>query len=1075
MLRTPWLPVGGEMPRITVGELDALDAPPVTVADLDALDPPTPQGTTWRERLFKSGEETLADPSATMPERVLAGATVGGRSALNALWQSLTTPGELGAKIGEVFAAPFAYTSEAVKGGLEQAGVSRQALERTEKDIIGATPGLVALHGRPRPPRSTTTSVEPPVGSVLREGMAEARAKRVPQSAGPPESLRVAAPVETQAAEPSILTSVPVAELLPSPPEVVQKAVGKRAKPPSTVTIGTIGGAIQDALGYLPESIRTLPQRWEAGVDRVVAAIGDKIPESIKESRVVKSFRTARGLGDKWVDVMHDRGARYANLVERAIELGGDLQVGLSPAEKMRLDQVLRGGITTNPAIERIVKPTRDLINDLQAKLTKYGYLTPEQVEQFSERFRSHPNYLRRLYESKLLEPKEPIIYSGPQSSLSSPALMQRGNITTVKLPMKDGRVIEGKERLKFLQKKYLDKGYRLLKVEGQEATLFQDIPEGVRKQMGEIRDQPGFVAAKTIAEQARLVSLHEMFDAISKNPEWARKLETEAGPLRQQQLAMLESGDWVLLEGKKKFGPLDGHMVTKDVALELSHADRLRSDLQKIYDRVIGMWKFGRVLLSPAAIGRNTMSSAMLADFGGLHPYMIDEWVKGAKDLRAQGGYYTEAKEVGLFRSGFSQNEINHLADVVVRSPEQNAALRVLDGIHDIAVKAGEKTGIKPSKIYGAVENFYRYNLYRYGREALGLDPKEARRYALKYAIDYEVVSPATRMARSLPIVGAPFMTFASKAIPLTLETAVKHPLRVSKYVALIQGGNMLAQNVLQQQPEDVAQQRKLGELNPIRFMQLPFQDEYGRNAYLDFGYIFPYGDLLELTDALAGGEGRRANVGFLPFFSNPAATLGEVAFNKSLYSGRDIVGPADTSRQAWQKRVDYLAQSWLPSWTPPIPGFTTKGGYAWEDIRKSLKGEPDYFGRKRDLPSAVAANVAGLRAKYVSTPEVAQHRLREYNEKQEQLTKEAMRAAGKYADDPEMKKQELDRITGRMKEVAGFTKELFAKPTPTGAGRPGTQTEVRSALTQSKGNRTLFEQILREHGINPNLEVVD
>lgn len=782
------------------------------------------------------------------------------------------------------------------------------------------------------------------------------------------------------------------------------KPAGAAVPPPRgepTVTLGSLGGTLQEVAHFLPESLRRLPEQYRTVVDKGIQRLTERMPKVLRE---------ARGLGEEFVDLIHDRNAALATSVERAVELGGTLQAGLTRGEQLRLDQVLRGGITTNPRVRGLVEPARTLIDQLEAKLVKAGYLTPEAVREFTDRFTSNPQYLRRLYTAKLLDPPKPVITverTGP--SVKSPTFLPRGETLEVTLPLSGGEPLTGRAREEFLRP-YLRQGYRLRRVDAGKAVLFQDIPEGVRRQLGEVRDQPGFVAAHTIAEQARVVANHEFLDAIRQNPEWAKPALTEAE---------LASGEWTRLPGDKtKWGPLADHFVTKDVAKEVAESIRLRQDWEKVLDRLVGMWKYSKVVLNPAAIGRNTMSSAILADFGGLHPYRLDAYAAGARDLANRGGYVAEAKAQGLFRTNFAWNELGQLSEGILRSTEGNGILRVLDGIRDLTEAARARTGISPAKLYGAVENFYRYNLFRFGREELGLSPKDARRYALKYAIDYQVVSPAVGFLRRVPVLGTPFVTFASKAIPLTLETLARHPLRVLKYPALVYGVQKLAEAQIGQKPEETEAQRKLGEMSAARYALLPVRDKDGRAQYLDLGYILPFGDLLELADALQG-EGRRANISFLPIVTNPAFAIAEVLLNRSSFTGKDLAGPADTGVEAFRKKVEHLANAWGPSLLPPLPG-TQKGGYGYEDVRRAFAGETDWLGRTRSVQSALLANLVGLRARGVTTEELANFKLRQVYAQLDALEKDAVRVASTLREQPAQRQLELRPILARMREVA-------------------------------------------------------
>ena len=855
-------------------------------------------------------------------------------------------------------------------------------------------------------------------------------------------------------------------------------------KEPTGTTLGSLGGVFQEAAGFLPESVRNLPAAYRAKVQKGIDYITAKMPKVLKE---------ARGLGQGYVDILHDRGATLANYMERGIELSGKIHHGLTETERSRVDQVIRGGITTNPVIEKLVAPLRALIDELQAKLIKYGYFTPEDVQMFRERFTSHPEYLRRLYSSKLVAPDQPILAgetTGPVArGVKSEALMMRGDIQHIKLPLMGGEPLVGKDRADFLQP-WLKKGYRLMGTEGDTATLFRDIPEVLRKAMGEIRGQPGFVAARTIAEQARIVANHEFLDAVRSNPEFTRRgpgnleptLRYEAPTISDTELA---SGEWVQLRGdKKKWGPIADHYVRRDVALELESSVRLRADWEKVIGRLVGMWKYGKVIVNPAAMGRNVISSAILADFGGLHPWMVDEWAKGAADFAKQSGLWNEAKQMGLFRSNFASNEIAGLAEGLARSNSSNAILRVLDGMHEIVEATGRKTGIRPAALYGTIENFYRYNLYRYGREGLGLTPVEARRYAVKYAIDYEVVSPAVAALRGtgggwaaplFALGGSPFITFSAKAIPLTLETAALHPLRVGKYLALIYGVSKLAGAQIGQREEETAAQREIGSLNPLRYALLPFRDKDGRAQYYDLGYTLPFGDLIEALDAAVGGQGRRANVAFLPVVGHPTFAVAEAILNKSGFTGKELSEPSDTAMQSVMKRVNHIYSSWMPSLAPPALGLE-KGGYAYEDLRRAFSSPPetDFLGRTRSPAAAILANVAGLRARGVTTSELANFKARQYDEMFKALDKDLIMVATRYRNNPEEATRRIAELKQRYMEIAKEAKELFGL-IPKGESPPGQspvspQSSIPKPIHQALPYTRLTdptERVMRKYGL--------
>ena len=283
-------------------------------------------------------------------------------------------------------------------------------------------------------------------------------------------------------------------------------------------------------------------------------------------------------------------------------------------------------------------------------------------------------------------------------------------------------------------------------------------------------------------------------------------------------------------------------------------------------------------------------------------------------------------------------------------------------------------------------------------------------------------------------------------KAIPLTLETLALHPLRVLKYPAIIYGMSKVAERAIGQSPEETAAQRKLGELNPIRYTLLGWRDKDRRLQYFDGGYTLPFGDLIEAWDMITSGPGRRANIAFLPMVGHPAFTLAEIALNRAGFTGKDIVSPSDTRLEAIRKRAEHLLQSWAPSLTPPVAGLE-KGGFAYEDLRRAWTGETDFLGRTRSPGAAVLANLVGLRAKGVTTAELANFKAQQYEKMFDALDAEALQIATRFQRDPDEANRRLAIVMQRMQEVALEAKALFSV-IPKDYSRPRPPAPVRRAI---------------------------
>jgi hypothetical protein len=161
--------------------------------------PAGPSGSTWRDRLFKTGAETLADPNATGIERFLGGVTEGMRGAARAAGSSPEIP----TKIAEYATLPFSVPFAGITRGLEEGGViSPRTTEQLEKSLIGATPAFMALR--------------PKSGERLRSA-------EIPESIRPVEPVPPPRPAVAREA-PAPLSEPPA----PSIPEPILRAIQPR-------------------------------------------------------------------------------------------------------------------------------------------------------------------------------------------------------------------------------------------------------------------------------------------------------------------------------------------------------------------------------------------------------------------------------------------------------------------------------------------------------------------------------------------------------------------------------------------------------------------------------------------------------------------------------------------------------------------------------------------------------------------------------------------------------------------------------------------------------------------------------
>src|SRR3990167_2638337 len=597
-----------------------------------------------------------------------------------------------------------------------------------------------------------------------------------------------------------------------------------------------------------------------------------------------------------------------------------------------------------------------------------------------------------------------------------------------------------GLERAEAL-KPLLDAGFTVEGREGNKMKLFRDSPEEVRtaplgepvikggkeigKGRGELRAEPGYVAAKGIAQLSQEVATRQFFRTVADNPEWTSKAE--------------RPGFTRMLADEKKLGDLADKFVRSDIASEINEAIRIKGDMEKISERLTSLWKIGKVF-NPATIARNIMTSVEVMKWGGLsyaRPSGIRSYERTIMGLAGKDPEVTawldKAKKGGMYRSTWNQGEISALADGFIVSKETNPLLRILDGVQSIVNKS------KAPQIYGSVDNFLKSAMYVH-LKSQGLSDQLALRGAKKWGIDYGDISPFVRTMRKAPL-GSPFITWSSKVIPLAIETMIKHPVRFWSLPALLWGVHSLSKSQFDQQ--EIESIQNLGNLKPLRHVLLPGKSEEGRNRFLDLGYNLPFGDVLEAYDHVSGGKG--GNVSFAPL-GGWAQPFMELGFNHNLFTGKPIWLETDTYKERYAKISDHMLKGLLPAWAPPVPGTGFRGGYTTEAFRKAINPEwqgfepmlglpplespiskTDFLGRQRGMMATVASKVLGINITEVSLKDLQLLGLIEFQQKANELSRQMTRFSLMEISDKQ-KQAQLEKLNEKYEVLNREIKEKFS-----------------------------------------------
>lgn len=396
-------------------------------------------------------------------------------------------------------------------------------------------------------------------------------------------------------------------------------------------------------------------------------------------------------------------------------------------------------------------------------------------------------------------------------------------------------------------------------------------------------------------------------------------------------------------LEGKG-YGPLNGMHVPREVGQEIDKILGEVSTSPTAWRRIVSYWKMGKTILNPASHARNFMSNAtMLNAFGGIGLHEIPIYMaRAAKEMKSNGNYYQSAKKTtNIFDDTFFKTELGrHLAPTSTKS---NKLQRILGGAVD---KAGD--------LYQDNEKLGKLTAYMYGMEKLKMAPEQAGQYANKILFDYGKVPPWVKWLRESGVV--PFASFPYLAGLETGRTLWNNPARIGKYYKATNTGTEEEKADRKILPDYLQPETLLSLGKGKRSINGQTQDI---SKYLDLKYILPFASGLDMIP----GSGEM-NV-------PPALDLASALISgKDNFTGREFITRGMSDSEKAKAMAQYTYQSLMPSFAPPIPGFS-EGGYSAQKLIQGMTGETDSRGRTYTPSEAIAHTIFGLKNTPVNIPE--------------------------------------------------------------------------------------------------------
>lgn len=602
----------------------------------------------------------------------------------------------------------------------------------------------------------------------------------------------------------------------------------------------------------------------------------------------------------------------------------------------------------SDPATRNLALQVKALFNRIGDDLVHYGLLPQESVDNYRDR------YLPRVYLKHLVGEKERL-----------------------------GGLVSGETA------RPSDMGYLKRR---------KDLDDETRAMLGEVLD-PGFLAARGTARTFRDLAIIHLLEEISQNEDWvfrdalvnfdgrasspaylmaeAESLDTratfepdaaKARAMRDRAIAMRQAAqpalaaasgrvpsDYSQIPDTARYGMLRGMWVRKEIVNDLlpgfSILPEDASTLEKLFGqggtvtKAMRLWKAAKVPLNPATQIRNVLSNAIMLNLSGMPPMrgVLRYMVKAVREIAKDGEMYRFAKSMGLQSSGFSEAELVTITREFLdleRTQWRNRPLAPVT-VPAIFFKQLLQKGLaKAGDLYQFFEATMKLAKMMHEVERNGLSREDAYLEAQKWLFDYSEVPATVRYLRNAPI-GAPFITYQYKALPLILEVAATKPWRLAPYVALPFAMAMLFAAMYDVDDDDVEKLRKaLPEWmrKKQNSLVLPYKDEAGRWQFFDFGYLIPWSAWQEAAGELAEGHPIRAmremGVG------GPVADLGAVLLtNIDPFTQRPIADPRDPPEVRAMAITSY-------AWRVAMPPWMTDQSFArrmWESYHQTPSG---YYG---------------------------------------------------------------------------------------------------------------------------------
>lgn len=613
------------------------------------------------------------------------------------------------------------------------------------------------------------------------------------------------------------------------------------------------------------------------------------------------------------------------------------------------------------------------------------------------------------------------------------------------------------------------------------EMGMWRDLTAQERGRLGEI-DEVRYAFARTMIATVRDIETARFLDWVgSTYGKSGTDVLAMGGVIKDASDAKITMETYALNEwvqvpmteikgtGIKKYGGAAGYHIPGHIWNDIRTVMNLESNSEvwKLYDSLLKMWKISKTALSPAVHTNNVMSNFILADLAGLGVDDVRRALRVIFDAKA-GNANAKALMERFYDSG---SELGSMAQIELRQEviepllkelqgQQNSTLAQLSLFQGISLAAhgkfseakavlGSKAPVRALGVpFRAMIDLYRnedavFRLAKFIMETnAGKTDKDAGKLARAAFLDYNINAPWIQMIRRGPL---PFVAFSYRAIPIIASAVVHQPHKVLKYAAVGHLLNAIAYALLgagadEDQERRMMAKEKSGRALGVfpRMIRMPWNDEHNSPVFLDVRRWIPGGDIMDLM-----GSHSALPIPQWLSIGGPVSYFAEFFLNKSSFTGKPITLETDTASEKAVKVFDHLFKFLAPNLPVPNPvgwwadsAFDQIGlfqTYSWKSIQSAGSGETDAFGRERNLRQAILGSVG---VKETSQPaDAAEQRLKYEHDKQARELNEQKASLKRMLDrkgiSPEKFETMMKNIERKQERISGeFQKAVSPEP---------------------------------------------